>query len=105
VPVEEPSVPADAAVATSRIQQRDRQFTPAHVRIAAGGTLTVVNDDTRTHNLRLADPRLSFDSGAQAPGQSVAVPFATAGRYQVFCGIHPTMTLTVEVDQAVPPPP
>ena len=30
----------------------------------------------------------------------VEVPFAAPGRYQLFCGIHPTMRLTVEVEAA-----
>jgi plastocyanin len=28
----------------------------------------------------------------------VRIAFATPGRYTVFCGIHPTMKLTVEVE-------
>lgn len=93
-----PSRPAPEPVATTEIRQRNRQFAPAHVRIEAGQQLTVRNDDTRLHNVRLTDP--TFDSGVQAPGQSVAVPFPEPGRYQLFCGIHPTMRLTVEVDAA-----
>jgi cytochrome c peroxidase len=91
----------DEAVAADTIRQKDRQFAPGHVRVTAGERLTIVNDDSRLHNVRVADPKLAFDSGAQDPGQSVALSFATPGRYQVFCGIHPTMKLTVEVE---PPP-
>ncbi|MEK0083706.1 cytochrome c peroxidase [Benzoatithermus flavus] len=98
------AVPADASreevVATGTVRQKDKRFAPGHIRIAAGERLTVVNDDSRTHNVRVSDPRLAFDSGAQDPGQSIALSFAEPGRYQLFCGIHPAMRLTVEVESA-----
>jgi cytochrome c peroxidase len=93
-----PPSPPELVSATDLVQQRDRQFAPRHVRLAAGTPLTVVNDDSRTHNIRIAEPNLAFDSGAQEPGQKVEVPFPAAGRYHLFCGIHPTMKLTVDVE-------
>ncbi|MFL5334131.1 MAG: cytochrome c peroxidase [Geminicoccaceae bacterium] len=93
-----PPPPPELIAATDLVQQRDRQFAPRHVRLTAGQPLTVVNDDTRTHNIRIAEPNLAFDSGAQEPGQKVEVPFPSAGRYHLFCGIHPTMKLTVDVE-------
>ena len=93
--------PAGAAAApqdTTVISQADKQFRPAHVRLKAGQTLTVLNDDTRTHNVRIFDPRLDFNSGAQEPKESVTIRFPAAGTYQAFCGIHPSMRLTVEVE-------
>jgi cytochrome c peroxidase len=67
------------------------------VQLKAGQSLTVLNDDTRTHNVRIFHPRLDYNSGAQEPHQSVTVPFADPGTYEAFCGIHPSMRLTVEV--------
>jgi len=93
-----PPPPVETVVATDRVAQKHKRFTPGHVRIAGGTTVRIVNDDTRTHNVRITDPRLAFDSGAQSPGDTVVTaPFAEPGRYQVFCGIHPTMRLTVDV--------
>ena len=83
---------------TTLISQADKQFQPGHVRLKAGQTLTVLNDDIRTHNVRIYDPRLDFNSGAQEPKQSVTIRFPAAGTYQAFCGIHPSMRLTVEVE-------
>ncbi len=91
---EPPPRPKDTTV----ISQADKQFRPAHVRLKAGQTLTVLNDDTRTHNVRIYDPRLDFNSGAQEPKESVTIRFPAAGTYQAFCGIHPSMRLTVEVE-------
>jgi cytochrome c peroxidase len=91
---EPPPRPKDTTV----ISQLDKQFRPGHVRIKAGQTLTVLNDDTRTHNVRIFDPRLDFNSGAQEPHQSVTIAFPAPGTFQAFCGIHPSMRLVVEVE-------
>ena len=79
------------------VSQASNAFAPARVRIKAGQTLTVLNDDTRTHNVRIFDPRLDFNSGVQEPKESVTVTFPLPGTYEAFCGVHPSMRLTVEV--------
>jgi cytochrome c peroxidase len=88
-----PPPPADASV----VSQLGKTFTPGHVRLKAGQKLTVLNDDTRTHNVRIFHPKLDYNSGAQEPKDSVTIPFPEAGTYEAFCGIHPSMRLTVEV--------
>jgi cytochrome c peroxidase len=72
-------------------------FTPTRVRIRLSDKLWVLNNDTRTHNIRVFDPKLDFDSGAQEPGETVEMTFPKTGSYLVFCGIHPKMELTVDV--------
>jgi cytochrome c peroxidase len=88
-----PPPPAEASV----VSQLNKSFTPARVRLEAGRALTVLNDDTRTHNVRIFHPRLDFNSGAQEPSESVTIQFPEAGTYEAFCGIHPSMRLRVEV--------
>ena len=88
----------DAPVSVMTIGQKDRRFTPAAVTIRAGDALTIVNDDTRTHTVGIADPRMPFTSEAQEPGDRVVVPFGQAGDYDVVCGIHPDMRLRVRVE-------
>jgi cytochrome c peroxidase len=88
-----PSPPADASV----VSQLGKAFTPARVRLKVGQKLTVLNDDGRTHNVRIFHPKLDFNSGAQEPKESVTVAFPEAGTYEAFCGIHPSMRLKVEV--------
>jgi len=56
----------------------------------------VLNDDTRTHNVRIFHPKFDFNSGAQEPNESVTVRFSLAGTCGAFCGIHPSMRLKVE---------
>jgi cytochrome c peroxidase len=95
VPVERgPSGPAQRV---STVSQDDKAFHPTHVALPRGGRLWIVNNDTRTHNVRVFDPALDFDSGAQEPGETVEIAFPAAGSFLVFCGIHPKMELYVEV--------
>jgi cytochrome c peroxidase len=55
-------LPADATV----VSQVNKLFNPSRVRLAAGRTLTVLNDDTRTHNVRIYSPKLDYNSGARS---------------------------------------
>jgi cytochrome c peroxidase len=100
-----PADPAMVAVAKGsvppappRVGQRSKQFSHDTVRIVAGQTLSIFNDDTQAHNVFVQDPRMNFDSGWQQPGEQTQVPFEVPGDFQVFCGIHPNMRLTVQVE-------
>jgi len=88
------AVPAEHVTS---ISQHDRLFTPTHVSVRRGERLWLLNNDTRTHNVRVFDEKLDFDSGAQEPGETVEIAFPKTGSYLVFCGIHPKMELNVEV--------
>jgi cytochrome c peroxidase len=79
------------------VTQSEKSFHPTHVALQRGERLWLLNNDTRTHNIRVFDPALDFDSGAQEPGETVEVEFPAAGSFLVFCGIHPKMELTVDV--------
>jgi cytochrome c peroxidase len=83
--------------ATTVVSQVDKLFAPAHVRLKAGQTLTILNDDTRAHNVRIYDPRFDFNSGAQEPKEQITIRIPVAGTFEAFCGIHPSMRLTIEV--------
>ncbi|MGE0750216.1 MAG: cytochrome c peroxidase [Variibacter sp.] len=85
------------AVRTTTVTQDDKAFTPRHVRLTRGERLWVVNNDTRTHNVRVFDESFDFDAGAQEPGETVEVAFPATGAFLVFCGIHPKMELHVDV--------
>lgn len=89
------------AVRTRTISQSNMQFHPAHIAIQAGQTIHILNDDERTHNIRIHDPKLEYNSGAQEPGETIEIDFEESGRYYAFCGIHPKMRLIVDVDDSV----
>jgi cytochrome c peroxidase len=86
-----------AAVSATSISQVGKAFSPTHIRLRVDDALTVLNDDTRTHNVRIYDPRFDFNSGAQEPHQSVSIRFPQPGSFEAFCGIHPSMRLRIEV--------
>jgi cytochrome c peroxidase len=91
-----PTTPADHV---STVSQDDKNFHPAHIALPRGRRLWIVNNDTRTHNVRIFDPLLDFDSGAQEPGETVEIEFPNSGSFLVFCGIHPKMELYVDVSR------
>ncbi|MGB9365079.1 MAG: cytochrome c peroxidase [Xanthobacteraceae bacterium] len=94
--IAEKSPPVAVTRATS-VSQHDKTFAPTRVRIRLSDKLWILNNDTRTHNIRVFDPKFDFDSGAQEPGETVEMMFPKTGSYLVFCGIHPKMELTVDV--------
>ena len=91
-----PTTPADHV---NTVSQDDKNFHPAHIALPRGRRLWIVNNDTRTHNVRVFDPALDFDSGAQEPGETVEITFSSPGSFLVFCGIHPKMELYVDVSR------
>jgi cytochrome c peroxidase len=91
------------AVAASTVSQKNRRFTPGAVLMRMGEALRILNDDTRTHNVRVDGPGMSFNSDGQNPGDTVTIGFEQPGHYDVICGIHPSMRLSVDVQPATAP--
>jgi cytochrome c peroxidase len=85
--------PEDATV----VSQVNKLFKPAHIRLKSGQALTILNDDTRTHNVRIYDPRFDYNSGAQEPHETITIHFPASGTFEAFCAIHPSMRLTIDV--------
>jgi plastocyanin len=87
-----------ATAETVVVRQHGRMFDPAAVEIAVGDTVRLVNDDEGLlHHAYLETDIFSFDIGEQEAGQNNEVLFPVAGVFDVFCGIHPKMKLTVTV--------
>jgi cytochrome c peroxidase len=86
-----------AAVRTHTVAQDEKRFLPPRVTIGKGERLWIINNDNRTHNVRVFEDTFEFDSGAQEPGETVEIAFPSEGSFLVFCGIHPKMELRVEV--------
>jgi cytochrome c peroxidase len=91
------------AIPTTTVSERDREFKPGHVLIQRGQSLTVVNDDTRVHNVRIDDPRARFSSDAQEPGDKVVIGLDQTGEFTAICGIHPNMRLDIVVTDGPAP--
>lgn len=92
------SAPESETSDTLTIVQKDKRFSHRHVHVKAGEVLTIQNQDTRAHNIRVFEENMDFNSGYQEPGEHVSLPFTEPGTYHVFCGIHPKMKLRVDVE-------
>jgi plastocyanin len=97
-PILEPPWPVKKVRDGATIHLRGFRFTPVHVEIKAGDTLNFRFDDRTPHNLTFANgPRIvrgpTANNGARWPWK-----FTVAGRYELFCYLHPvTMHEVVEV--------
>ena len=88
-----------AAAPQHYISQKDQIFTPGELSIKRGETVEIVNDDgDLLHHLYIASKKLDYDSGDQEPGAKVDITFPYTGTFDVLCGIHPKMKLTVHVE-------
>lgn len=90
--------PTGAPVGASQIVISNFAFSPAALTVAAGQTVTVVNNDSTTHTLTATTGK-AFDTGDLAPGKTATFTAPTTpGTYSYICTIHPFMhgTLTVK---------
>ncbi|MEO1639655.1 MAG: cupredoxin family copper-binding protein [Pseudomonadota bacterium] len=71
-------------------------FEPATLTIAAGDTVTFVNQDGAPHTATANNG--SFDTGRLSRGQEASLTFNSAGTYDYFCEVHPNMTATLIVE-------
>jgi plastocyanin len=86
-----------AAAATMTVSQKNRAFGPSNITIAKGDTIRFTNDDEFLHQIYTKASGFAFDSDEQSPGNPLTVAFPNAGVFEVRCGIHPKMLLTVTV--------
>ncbi len=76
-------------------------FSPAHIQVDLGTTVTWTNQDSDSHNVTFSPVVLSssnsWESGLLSPGQSFSYTFTSRGTFQYYCQEHPFMTGTVDV--------
>lgn len=99
--------PADAPMATdasvtadgsATVGLKDSRYDPTDIEISVGDTVTFTNNDPYNHTVTSADgSAIVFDSGEISEDVTFEQSFDTAGSYDFFCQIHPTMRGTVTV--------
>jgi plastocyanin len=89
-----PPADGEAAPMAVTVEIQDFTFIASDVRVAVGGTVTWVNQDSQQHT---ATGEGTFDTGAIPAGESVTVTFDDAGAFAYVCSFHPFMTGTVTV--------
>jgi plastocyanin len=87
-----PAAPAAGATVTIA----DFKFDPSPASVAAGQALEFTNTDSTTHQIASTTSDLLV-SDPLAQGDQFTVTFDTPGTYDYFCGIHSSMTGTIEV--------
>jgi plastocyanin len=83
------------AAPTIEVSIANYQFVPATLNIAAGTTITWVNNDEDVHTVM--DAAGAFRSGALDQGQNYRYTFAKAGVYRIACSMHPQMSMVIDV--------
>ena len=73
-------------------------FTPQHITVKAGTTVTWINEDDVPHTI--ASSSKLFKSKALDSGDKFSFTFTTPGTYAYFCSVHPQMTGTITVEAA-----
>ncbi|HEX4196681.1 MAG TPA: plastocyanin/azurin family copper-binding protein [Caulobacteraceae bacterium] len=81
------------------VDQHKLQFSLSTVTMRVGDRLRFDNSDRVNHNVLISLGGVRTNSGLQKPGEPFEVPMLRAGVYQVTCGIHPRMRMTVIVEQ------
>ena len=84
-----------AAPETVQIQIRSFHFVPPTLEVAAGATVTWVNQDEEIHTITSSDGL--FSSPGLDGAQEFSYRFETAGTYEYRCALHPQMNGTVVV--------
>jgi plastocyanin len=85
------------AAAPVTVLQKGLQFSTEELTLEKGQTVVFSNDDRTAHNITVSGEGLNLNGGLQQPGSEFKVPFAKPGTYQVSCGIHPKMKMTITV--------
>lgn len=81
------------------VSQRGRDFQPNRIVIQRGETVRIVNDDADLlHHVYVSSDKFNFDANDMEPGSKVDIKFPVVGDFNVLCGIHPKMKLTVYVN-------
>lgn len=89
---------AAATSAPYQVSQRGRDFQPNKIVVKRGETVRIVNDDADLlHHAYIKSDKFNFDSSDMAPGSKVDIKFSVPGEFNVLCGIHPKMKLSVQV--------
>ena len=87
---ESASGPGDVAA-----NAKDFKFDPSTINVNAGQSVTWTNGDGAPHSIILDDGACKTDTFAG--GATTTLKFNVAGSYKFHCGVHPSMTGTIEV--------
>lgn len=88
---------AASAAHVVAVAQKGRAFAVREVQVERGGAVRFTNEDDFPHQIAVRGAGYEFESDLQAPGGVVEVTPPSAGAFEVRCGVHPRMRMTIHV--------
>jgi plastocyanin len=79
------------------IGQKNTTFSEKLLWVKVGDVVAFVNDDVVTHNVYSLSPNNVFNLKTFPPGVTASHRFATPGKVEVLCALHPNMKLLINV--------
>ncbi len=89
--------PSERPRAVPTVSQRNAQFSPTFLAVAAGDSVSMPNNDAIYHNVFSYSKPNQFDLGLYPGGESRSVLFAHPGVVKIYCSIHESMSGTIFV--------
>lgn len=86
---------ANVATGPNTVLIKNFAFDPGTLNVKVGTTVTWINEDAATHTIKSN----TFNSSDLGQGDKFTFTFNSAGTYNYSCGIHPTMTGQIIVNQ------
>jgi nitrite reductase (NO-forming) len=98
---------AEISIVNGAATLDNKAFSPNHLKIKVGTTVTWTNNDNNIHTVTSGVPNTPnagqvFDSGLTSlisPSKTYSHKFTSAGEFSYFCRLHPTMIGEIEVTQ------
>ena len=98
---------AEISIVNGAATLGNKAFSPNHLKIKVGTTVTWTNNDNNIHTITSGTANTPnagqvFDSGLTSlisPSKSYSHKFSSAGEFSYFCRLHPTMVGEIEVTQ------
>lgn len=84
---------------THTVLQKDKAFSEEELTIKVGDKVSFENADEFFHNVYSLSTSKSFDLGSYPAGEAREVEFDEAGEVEVECAIHPSMYMTITVEE------
>lgn len=76
----------------------DHEFTPDHLDVSAGDTVTWVNEGDAPHTVSIPEGQAYIYDEEFESGERLEYTFDEPGEYRVVCTYHPGMEMMVHVD-------
>ena len=88
--------PGDKSPGAIEVKIDNFTFGPMTMTVAAGTTVTWINNDDVPHTV-VSDDKTTFKSKALDTGEKFSYTVAKPGKYPYFCSVHPKMVAEVVV--------